>query len=110
MHVNASGTNGSSTCSEGNDTVYLTSIDSVVKDERVTFIKMDIEGAELKSLMGAKNTITKNKPRLVICVYHKPEDICEIPEYILSLVPEYRFYLRHYCSVGSETVLYASCD
>ena len=110
LHVNASGTSGSSTGSKGNDTVYLTSIDSVVKDERVTFIKMDVEGAELKSLMGAKNTITKNKPRLAICVYHKPEDIYEIPEYLLSLVPEYKFYLRHYSSVSCETILYASCD
>ncbi len=71
---------------------------------------MDVEGAELKSLIGAKNTIIKNKPRLAICVYHKPEDICEIPEYILSLVPEYKFYLRHYSSINWETVLYASCD
>ena len=110
LHVNAAGGSGSSTRSEGDDTVYLTSIDSVVKDERVTFIKMDVEGAELKSLIGAKNTITKNKPRLAISLYHKPEDIYEIPEYILSLVPEYRFYLRHYSSVIWETVLYASCD
>ena len=110
LYVDTLGTSGSSALRKGNEKVYLTTIDSVVNDERVTFIKMDVEGAELKSLIGAKNTIIKNKPRLAICVYHKPEDIYEIPEYILSLVPEYRFYLRHYSSIRWETVLYASCD
>ena len=110
LHINASGGVTTSTCNEGNSTVYLTKIDSVVKDDRVTLIKMDVEGAELKSLIGAKNAIIKNHPRLIICFYHKPEDMYELPEYILSLVPEYRFYLRHYSSSPSETVLYASCD
>ena len=90
--------------------MQLTAIDNVVKDERVTFIKMDIEGAELKSLMGARNTIIKNHPRLAICAYHKPEDLYELPGYILSLVPEYKFLLRHYCTSQYETVLYAYCD
>ena len=70
---------------------------------------MDVEGAELKSLMGARNTIVKNHPRLAICAYHKLEDLYEIPEYILSLVPEYKFYLRHYASNAYELVLYAYC-
>ena len=72
---------------------------------------MDVEGAELKSLVGARNTIIKNHPRLAICVYHKISDVYEIPEYILSIVPEYRFFLRHYNATHHwETVLYASCD
>ena len=110
LHVNPSGTSGSTIRSEGSTAVYLTSIDNVVKDEHVTFIKMDIEGAELKSLMGARNAIIKNHPRLAICVYHKDSDLYEIPGYILSLVPEYKFYLRHYSSCPYETVLYAYCD
>ena len=110
LHVNATGGTGSRVSEKGRTEVHLTTIDSVVKDERVTFIKMDVEGAELKSLMGARNTIVNNRPRLAICVYHKPEDLYEIPGYILSLVPEYRFYLRHYSSNEWETVLYASCE
>ena len=110
MRVKAAGGTGSSVNSEGDTEVHLASIDSVVKDEPVTFIKMDVEGAELKSLMGAKNTIVNNRPRLAICVYHKPEDLYEIPGYILSLVPEYKFCLRHYSSRDWETVLYASCE
>lgn len=94
----------------GSTQVQLASIDSELAGVPVTFIKMDVEGAELKSLMGAKNTIIKNHPRLAICVYHKPEDIYEIPGYILSLVPEYKFYLRHYDTKHWETVLYAYCE
>ena len=71
---------------------------------------MDVEGAELKSLMGARNTIIKNHPHLAICVYHKPSDLYEISGYILSLVPEYKFLLRHYCSREWETILYVSCE
>jgi FkbM family methyltransferase len=74
--------------------------------DRITFIKMDIEGAELEALKGAKNTIIKDKPKLAICIYHKIEDLIDIPEYILSLVPEYDLYIRQYQS-AYETVLYA---
>ena len=49
----------------------------------------------------------RDKPRLAICIYHKPEDIIELPLYLLKLVPEYKFYIRHYCSNMWETVLYA---
>ena len=110
MHVDAVGGAGSSISTQGSTAVYLTTIDSIVHEEHVTFIKMDVEGAELKSLKGARNTIIKNHPRLAICVYHKDSDLYEIPGYILSLVPEYKFYLRHYCSSEYETVLYAYCN
>ena len=110
MHIGTDGSSGSSTSIVGKTEVHLTAIDNIVKDEAVTFIKMDVEGAELKSLIGARNTIIKNHPRLAICVYHKSEDLYEIPGYILSIVPDYKFLLRHYCSREYETVLYAYCD
>lgn len=72
-----------------------------------TFIKMDIEGAELAALGGGVLTIRKYKPKLAISIYHKPEDIIEILSYIKSLVPEYKFYIRHYSLNLYETVLYA---
>lgn len=83
-----------------------TSIDELV-DGKVSFIKMDIEGAELEALKGAEKTIKQYKPKLAICVYHKPEDIIEIPKYIASLNLGYQFYLRHYTDNMNETVLYA---
>ena len=101
---------GTTLAQNGTIPAELTVIDDVVGDEKVTFIKMDVEGAELESLKGAKNTIIKNHPRLAICAYHKPEDLYELPGYILSLVPEYKFYLRHYYSCQLETVLYGFVD
>lgn len=69
------------------------SIDEAVAGrEKVTFIKMDVEGAEIELLKGAKNTILKDKPKLAICIYHKAQDMIDLPVYIKSLVPEYRLY------------------
>ena len=88
--------------------VPVMSIDEAIEDgDKVTMIKMDVEGSELESLKGAQNTIRQDKPKLAICIYHKPEDMWEIPLYIKELVPEYKLYVRHHSSGSGETVLYA---
>lgn len=87
--------------------IPVISLDKELQDERVTFIKMDIEGAELQALIGAKKIIRKNKPKLAISVYHKKEDIFEIPQVILEYYSGYTLYLRHYSIDSNETVLYA---
>ncbi|MBQ8172180.1 MAG: FkbM family methyltransferase [Oscillospiraceae bacterium] len=102
--------NGRSTISEDDDSstfIDVVTLDSYINDRRVTYIKMDIEGAELEALKGCAETIRKQKPKLAISIYHKPEDLTEIPVFIKSLVPEYKFYIRHYSDSISETVLYA---
>jgi len=92
----------------GSDAIEVVTIDELIcDDDIVTFIKMDIEGAELEALKGVAKTIRRNKPRLAISIYHKPEDIIDILSYINSLVPEYRFWIRQYSYFGGETVLYA---
>jgi FkbM family methyltransferase len=97
-----------STISEsGEGAVDVSKIDTIANGLKVTMIKMDIEGAELEALFGAEETIKRNRPRLAICVYHKPSDITDILAYILDLVPEYRFYLRQHSYFFGETVLYA---
>lgn len=91
----------------GESEIDVSTIDEIVQSDKVTFIKMDIEGAELEALHGAANTIRANKPRLAISIYHKPEDIADIPAYIKDLVPGYRFYIRQYSYFWGETILYA---
>ncbi len=92
---------------KGDIAINVDAMDSIIKDDKITFLKMDIEGSELKALHGARKIIQRDKPKLAICVYHKPEDIIEIPLYINSLVPEYKFYMRHYGYTPANTVLYA---
>lgn len=93
---------------EGDSSIEVMSIDEAINGkEKVTFIKMDVEGAELESLKGAKNTILKDKPKLAICIYHKAQDMIDLPIYIKSLVPEYKLYIRHHSNGEGETVLYA---
>lgn len=75
--------------------------------EPVTFIKMDIEGAELEALKGSREILKRYRPKLAISLYHKKEDLVEIPAYIKEVVPEYKLYIRHYSNASVETVLYA---
>lgn len=87
---------GASAYIEG-DTVKLeqTKLDTFVKNyslEKVSLIKMDIEGMEPAALLGASETIKLHKPKLAICTYHKPEHPKEIEEIILSLRPDYKIY------------------
>jgi len=90
--------------------VQTRSIDDLVQYgelERVDFIKMDIEGAELAALQGAAQVIRRFKPELAITVYHNLDDFWTIPQYLDRLNLGYRFYLRHFTIYAGETVLFA---
>lgn len=93
--------------SEGSIRAKVVALDDILKDKKVTFIKMDIEGSEWDALHGAKRIIREQKPKLAICLYHKPEDMFRVPLYIKELAPEYKIYIRHYTDMLWETVCYA---
>ncbi len=100
--------NGASCASKnGNVQVDIDTIGNIIKYKTVTFIKMDIEGMKLEALKGAEKTILNNKPQLAICMYHKEEDLFEIPMFLKSLLPEYKLYLRHYSNTLYSLVLHA---
>lgn len=91
---------------DGNVTIEVAAIDSYV-DEKVKFIKMDIEGAEYEALLGAQDIIKRDRPVLAICIYHKTDDLWKIPQLIKELNADYKLYVRHYWLNATETVLYA---
>ena len=107
------GGEGSGFNESGNEKVKTVCIDSLYAeyrdlfDEKDIIVKMDIEGIELKALQGAVNFIKEKHPILSICVYHKQEDIFELPIYIKSIFPDYKLYLRRYDKGFRDTVLYA---
>ena len=80
---------------DGGVPVEFNSVDNIA-DSEITFIKMDIEGAELKALDGAKNTIEKYRPKLYVCAYHRNEDMFSLPFKIKELFDGYKIYFRQH--------------
>lgn len=95
---------------DGGIPVEFNSVDNIA-DGEVTFIKMDIEGAELKALEGAKNTIQQYKPKLYVCAYHRNEDMFTLPFKIKELYERYRLYFRQHPYIPAwESNFYAIPD
>jgi len=72
----------------------------------VSYIKIDVEGADLDVLYGARETILKYRPRIAVSLYHSDEHMLAIPAYLHGLCPGYRFHVRHYSCNEGETILY----
>ena len=91
---------------DGQDGARFVSLDRFYS-ERPTLIKMDIEGAELEALKGAERVISEQSPKLAVCLYHKPEDIFEIIDYLHSINGSYKFMIRQHLGLMFDMVLYA---
>jgi len=110
MQITSGGGSSAITETAGDTSVKVTTVDKSVeanKLTRVDFIKMDVEGYELKVLAGARETIKTFKPSLALSAYHRGDDLIKLPKFLLQLNPNYKFYLRHCTSIWGETVLYA---
>ena len=92
--------------SNSGEKIEIIDMDSILKD-KITLVKMDIEGCEIDALLGSKKTIINNKPKLAICTYHNLADLWEIPLLIKKINPGYKIYLRHYNEFLFDTVCYA---
>jgi FkbM family methyltransferase len=98
--------------SAGKTTTTLSIDDLVSRNSlnRVDFIKMDIEGAEMDALQGAEQTIRRWKPRLAISVYHSLDDYFRLARFIHDLQIGYRLYLHHATAHNEETLVFAIAD
>jgi FkbM family methyltransferase len=106
VNFNVTGTVGSS-IGDGSYIVNCDPLDDILVDIAPTFIKMDIEGAELDALIGARQVITAHTPTLAVCLYHAQEHLWQIPLLIQSFSDQYSFHLRRYADECWETVCYA---
>lgn len=105
LNFDADGGSASRITEHGTQTVRVDSLDNTISDT-VSFIKLDIEGAELAALQGARKHILADHPILAVAVYHQPADFWQIPKYILGLRDDYKLYLRHYTEGWTETVMF----
>ncbi|MEZ5585493.1 MAG: FkbM family methyltransferase [Sedimenticolaceae bacterium] len=95
-----------SAVANGGTTIQVVSLDDMFGAAAPNFIKMDIEGAEREAILGARRLIADAQPLLAICVYHKPEDLWDLPLLISEINPNYDMHLRVHSHMGLSTVLY----
>ena len=105
MQFDSSGGSASRISEAGQDAIEVIALDHAVR-EPVTFLKLDVEGAESKAIDGAANQIRYHTPTLAVCVYHNQADFWRIPRRILDLNDRYKIYLRHYSEGILETVMF----
>ena len=86
--------------------VIADSLDHVLFGEKVDFIKMDIEGAEIKALQGAQKIIKTQKPILAISAYHELNHLWEVPLMIKEMNEGYKIYFAHHMWNMADTVCY----
>ncbi|MEW6415507.1 MAG: FkbM family methyltransferase [Pseudomonadota bacterium] len=90
---------------DGEGVIHVDRLDDVVPD-RVSFVKLDLEGVEVQALRGMRRHIVEDAPKLAVAVYHHPSDLWRIPEFVLGLRSDYAVYLRHYTESWTESVAY----
>lgn len=107
LRFSADATAASAVTADGTLEVEGQRLDALLADCAPTFIKMDIEGAELSALHGATGLLKQCRPILAICVYHLQEHLWEIPEWLVATLTDYDFYLRPHDLEGWDLVCYA---
>jgi FkbM family methyltransferase len=88
------GRGGSSAVEKGNKTARFKSLDSIIGDGHVDYIKYDVEGFEYEALIGSEKTIRRERPCMLVSLYHRSEDLFKLPLKVKELLPDSKLYLR----------------
>lgn len=107
LRFDNAGTRGSILVESGGVTVPVVGLDEVLNGDRVSYIKMNIEGAEINALHGGSESIKHWKPKLAISAYHVPNHLWRIPQTIRELCPDYQISFRQHDGGIIETVVFA---
>lgn len=107
LKFDATGGAGAGFNENGSIEVECKRVDDFFYDFKPTYLKFDIEGAELDALKGSEKTIETHRPKLAVCIYHLPDDLWTIFLYLYNKYPFYNFYARTHQYDGLDFVLYA---
>lgn len=108
LDVNKESSSANKVNNKGVNKLNVTTLDIDIKD-KITMIKMDIEGSEENAILGSINHIKNETPKLLISVYHNNDHLWKIPKIINKINNNYNYYLRCYgnCIYPTEIILFA---
>lgn len=108
LRFNATGNMGASLSDEGVTEVDVLPVSEVVEPGgRAVYVKYDVEGAEWEALAGTEGLIRAARPTLAVSVYHRPDDLWQLPLHLRALDPGYRLHLRTQGEDGMDVICYA---
>ena len=103
----ASGIGNAAISDAGDVEVECAALDDLLDGESPTYIKMDIEAAEMDALQGAAGVLRRARPSLAICAYHLQDHLWRVPLRIREMLPDARLAMRLHCTDGFDLVCYA---
>ena len=107
LSFNSGAGEGAAVSAAGDAHIAATSLDAFFHGVKVDFIKMDVEGSEIDAIEGSRNLIGEFRPVLAISLYHKAQDLWDIPEKVMQITDSYDFYIRQHAKNSFDSVLYA---
>lgn len=93
-------------CDDGDIRIKVVAIDEFIHD-KVTHIKLDVEGAEEEALLGGRLQIGNSRPKMAVALYHRAADLWKIPALIETLGGQYQYSIRHYSQTVDDSIVYA---
>lgn len=103
VHFTTAGTSVSTIATSG-DTVPMDTLDARCRD--TTLLKMDIEGAEADALLGAAMTLSENCTKALVAVYHRRDDVVNLPSIITRYRPNSRIFFRWHRPAPDDVMVY----
>jgi FkbM family methyltransferase len=102
----AGGGEASRVSSTGTCEIEAIALDEALDGITPTYMKFDIEGSEADALEGGRETISRHRPKMAVCLYHSPDHLWRIPLRLNELLPNSLFSMRTYAADGFECVCY----
>jgi FkbM family methyltransferase len=107
LRFNSAGNMSSSVSNSGDTEIDILPIQEVVTTKGPVYLKFDVEGAEREALAGCERFFDDAQTLYAISVYHRPDDLWQLPLYVASKTKDYRFYLRTQGEDGMDVICYA---
>ena len=98
---------GSALREAGSHEVQSIRLDDLLTPWRPSYIKMDVEGAELDAIAGCERVLSEKQPVVAACAYHAQDHLWKVPLAVRRRNPRYAFFLRPHMEECWDTVCYA---